>query len=102
MTDTYSTTASNTTHMTFALQCVVTRQDWCVLIVMLFFFNVTATPESYTLSHTTLFRSVANRAIPKPILDFLATVPKAVPMDVLRTAVSMLSLYDPQIGRAHV
>src|SRR5438270_4941947 len=38
---------------------------------------------------------VANRAIPKPILDFLGTVPKAVPMDVLRTAVSMLSLYDP-------
>jgi 2-methylcitrate synthase len=37
----------------------------------------------------------ANRAIPKPVLDFLASVPKAVPMDVLRTAVSMLSLYDP-------
>ena len=37
----------------------------------------------------------ANRAIPKQVLDFLATVPKALPMDVLRTAVSMLSLYDP-------
>jgi citrate synthase len=37
----------------------------------------------------------ANRAIPKPVLDFLGSVPKAVPMDVLRTAVSMLSLYDP-------
>src|SRR5438094_4009578 len=37
----------------------------------------------------------ANRAIPQPLLDFLAAVPKAVPMDVLRTAVSMLSLYDP-------
>src|SRR6476660_1967375 len=38
----------------------------------------------------------ANRAIPGQVLDFLGTVPKAVPMDVLRTAVSMLSLYDPQ------
>jgi citrate synthase len=37
----------------------------------------------------------ANRALPQPVLDFLASVPKAVPMDVLRTAVSMLSLYDP-------
>src|SRR5712691_9252475 len=36
---------------------------------------------------------VANRPIPSQITDFLATVPKAVPMDVLRTAVSMLSLY---------
>ena len=37
----------------------------------------------------------ANRAIPKQVSDFLAGVPKAAPMDVLRTAVSMLSLYDP-------
>src|SRR5882757_6406895 len=37
----------------------------------------------------------ASRAIPQPVLDFLAGVPKAVPMDVLRTAISMLSLYDP-------
>src|SRR5437879_5078984 len=37
----------------------------------------------------------ANRAIPQPVLDFLGSAPKAVPMDVLRTAVSMLSLYDP-------
>src|SRR6266568_2057074 len=37
----------------------------------------------------------ANRAIPEPVLDFLGSAPKAVPMDVLRTAVSMLSLYDP-------
>src|SRR5258708_4981510 len=40
----------------------------------------------------------ANRAIPKPVLEFLASVPKAAPMDVLRTAVSMLSLYDPLAG----
>src|SRR5438034_6578928 len=38
---------------------------------------------------------VANRAIPKPVTDFLGAVGKAEPMDVLRTAVSMLSLYDP-------
>ncbi len=39
-----------------------------------------------------------NRALPKPILDFLASVPKAPPMDVLRTAVSMLSLYDTEVA----
>jgi 2-methylcitrate synthase len=38
---------------------------------------------------------VANHEIPKPVLDFLGTAREAVPMDVLRTAVSMLSLYDP-------
>jgi citrate synthase len=38
---------------------------------------------------------VANRAIPKPLEEFLAAAGKAEPMDVLRTAVSMLSLYDP-------
>ena len=37
----------------------------------------------------------AIRAIPQPVLDFLRSASKAVPMDVLRTAVSMLSLYDP-------
>jgi len=37
----------------------------------------------------------ASRAIPKQVLDFLGSSTKAVPMDVLRTAVSMLSLYDP-------
>src|SRR5579863_10330158 len=36
-----------------------------------------------------------NRAIPKPVQDFLGSVGKSEPMDVLRTAVSMLSLYDP-------
>jgi citrate synthase len=38
---------------------------------------------------------VAHRAIPKPVEDFLGSVGKAEPMDVLRTAVSMLSLHDP-------
>src|SRR6202035_4071294 len=38
---------------------------------------------------------VANRAIPKTLEEFLGAAGKAEPMDVLRTAVSMLSLYDP-------
>ncbi len=37
----------------------------------------------------------ANAPIPKPVADFLGAVGKSEPMDVLRTAVSMLSLYDP-------
>lgn len=36
-----------------------------------------------------------NRALPKGVLDFLRSAPKsAEPMDVIRTAVSMLGLYD--------
>ncbi len=38
---------------------------------------------------------VANRAIPPDVTAFLKLQGKAAPMDVLRTAVSMLSLYDP-------
>ena len=38
----------------------------------------------------------ANREIPQPVVDFLASVPKAAPMDVLRTAVSMLGIHDPE------
>src|SRR4051812_2254026 len=38
---------------------------------------------------------VAERAIPDEVTKFLASVPKSAPMDVLRTAVSMLSLFDP-------
>jgi citrate synthase len=38
---------------------------------------------------------VAHRAIPKEVADFLGGQGKGAPMDVLRTAVSMLSLYDP-------
>ena len=40
-------------------------------------------------------RLVESRPIPKPLVDFLGAAGKAEPMDVLRTAVSMLSLYDP-------
>ncbi|HWB82689.1 MAG TPA: citrate synthase [Bryobacteraceae bacterium] len=39
---------------------------------------------------------VAERGLPVPVVDFLKSVPAAVPMDVLRTAVSMLSLYDAE------
>src|SRR5438309_1122102 len=39
---------------------------------------------------------VAERGLPAEIVDFLRGVPKGNPMDVLRTAVSMLSLYDSE------
>jgi len=39
----------------------------------------------------------ANRGLPPPIVDFLRTVPGHSPMDVLRTAVSMLGLYDAEV-----
>ncbi len=35
-------------------------------------------------------------SIAPQVVEFLRSNPKALPMDVLRTAVSMLSLYDPQ------
>src|SRR5215470_5579860 len=38
----------------------------------------------------------AERDLPGPIVDFLRGTGKANPMDVLRTAVSMLSLYDAE------
>jgi citrate synthase len=39
---------------------------------------------------------VAERELPNEVIEFLRGVPKsASPMDVLRTAISMLSLYDP-------
>ena len=39
---------------------------------------------------------VAERELPGGVVDFLRCIPKGNPMDVLRTAVSMLSLYDPE------
>jgi citrate synthase len=38
----------------------------------------------------------ANRPLPTPVVDFLKSVPGSAPMDMLRTAVSMLSLHDPE------
>ena len=37
-----------------------------------------------------------NRGIPTGVVDFLKTAANANPMDVLRTAVSMLAIYDPE------
>jgi citrate synthase len=39
---------------------------------------------------------VKYRPIPAPIIDFLRSVPEGQPMHVLRTAVSMLSIHDPE------
>jgi citrate synthase len=40
------------------------------------------------------------RHLPPPAIDFIRNAPKnALPMDVMRTAVSMLGLYDPEIHR---
>src|SRR5437870_4806178 len=39
----------------------------------------------------------SSRAIPQAVTDAMRTMPKkALPMEVLRTAVSMLSMYDPE------
>src|ERR1700748_3804406 len=38
----------------------------------------------------------SNYGLPSQVVDFLKANLKATPMDVLRTAVSMLSLYDPE------
>src|SRR5260370_19780991 len=38
----------------------------------------------------------ANRGIPPAVTDFLRGAAQAGPMDVLRTAVSMLGMYDPE------
>jgi citrate synthase len=40
---------------------------------------------------------VAERELPERVIEFLRGAPKSNPMDVLRTAVSMLSLDDPEI-----
>src|SRR3954466_6747637 len=39
---------------------------------------------------------IAARGVPGPVLDFLKSAGQSNPMDVLRTAVSMLSLHDPE------
>ena len=38
----------------------------------------------------------ANRGIPTAVMEFLKSVPQASPMDMLRTAVSMLGMHDPE------
>jgi citrate synthase len=40
------------------------------------------------------------RQLPEPVVDFLKSAPHdAEPMDVMRTAISMLGLYDPESGK---
>jgi 2-methylcitrate synthase len=42
----------------------------------------------------------SQRQLPDRVIDFLKSAPKdANPMDVMRTAISMLGLYDPDIGK---
>jgi citrate synthase len=42
----------------------------------------------------------AERQLPGGVVDFIKTAPKdANPMDVIRTAISMLGLYDPEINK---
>jgi 2-methylcitrate synthase len=42
----------------------------------------------------------AQRELPKGLVEFLQSAPKdAAPMDVIRTAVSMLGLFDPDLGQ---
>jgi citrate synthase len=42
----------------------------------------------------------SQRELPGSVVDFLKSAPKdAGPMDVMRTAISMLGLYDPDIGK---
>jgi citrate synthase len=50
-------------------------------------------------SELSAFRAelAANRKVPRQVLDHIAAAPKkATPMDVLRTAISMLSFYDKE------
>src|SRR6266576_3077495 len=42
----------------------------------------------------------AERQLPDPVIDFIKSAPKtADPMDVMRTAISMLGLYDPDMDK---
>ena len=42
----------------------------------------------------------SQRQLPEPVVDFLKSAPKdANPMDVMRTAISMLGLYDPDLAK---
>src|SRR3954466_12082153 len=40
----------------------------------------------------------ANRALPAPVVEVIRIVAKAHPMDVLRTAVSALAAFDPDVN----
>lgn len=66
-------------------------------VVFLLWNNRLPNREELTSCANTL-RSL--RRLPDAVIEFLKTAPKnALPMDVMRTAVSMLGLYDPDIHR---
>ncbi len=66
-------------------------------VVFLLWNNRLPNREELTSCANTL-RSL--RRLPDAVIDFLKIAPKnALPMDVMRTAVSMLGLYDPDIHR---
>ncbi len=66
-------------------------------VVFLLWNNRLPNREELTSCANTL-RSL--RRLPDAVVEFLKTAPKnALPMDVMRTAVSMLGLYDPDIHR---
>ena len=50
---------------------------------------------------TTFLRELrSERQLPEPVIEFLKSAPKdANPMDVMRTAISMLGLFDPDLGK---
>src|SRR5437764_924683 len=53
-------------------------------------------PRQTELDDTTK-KLASSRAIPQQVIDTMKTMPtKALPMEVVRTAVSMLSMYDPE------
>src|SRR5437762_5726862 len=53
-------------------------------------------PKQAELDDTTK-KLASNRAIPQQVIDFMKTLPKkALPMEVLRTTVSMLSMFDAE------
>src|SRR5579872_7470848 len=53
-------------------------------------------PKQAELDDTTK-KLASSRAVPQQIIDFMKTLPKkALPMEVLRTTTSMLSMYDPE------
>ena len=70
--------------------------------------NSTFEETAYCLLHGDLpnkseldsFRQELNaaRTLPQPVLDVIATVKTGHPMDVLRTAVSALACFDPEVG----
>src|SRR3989475_7237204 len=53
-------------------------------------------PKPAELNDTTK-KLASNRAVPQQVIDFMKTLPKkSLPMEVLRTTVSMLSMFDPE------